>query len=113
LAAGKLFSSLLSLFYELTSCFYLSFRLTTTLQPKNGMPYAQPAMPPFLDDGVAIRQQHHTGKTLGGLQGIPDTDCLPSMMKTEDDKACAPMSRATTNPANNTTTAASNCLQGG
>lgn len=66
LAAGKFFSSFLSLFYELTNCFYLSFRLTTTLQPRNGTPYAQLAMPPFLDDGVAIRHQRRAGETLGG-----------------------------------------------
>jgi len=47
-ATGKFSSPLLhSLFYGLTNCFYLSFRLTTTLQPQSGMPYAQPPTPPF------------------------------------------------------------------
>jgi hypothetical protein len=46
-ATDKFFFSLLSLFYGLTSCFYLSFRLTTTFQPRNSMLYAQPPTPPF------------------------------------------------------------------
>ena len=46
-AAGKFFSSLLSLFYELTTCFYVSFRLMISLQPQTITLYAQLHTPPL------------------------------------------------------------------